>query len=335
MLIVVNLRLVLLRLGVNMKLMGVEYGRLWSASGARGFFDDPDEYRYHTVSRLLGLDYRWITFVAKTMTTHGRVGNMKLDESWRPKSFYPDCIRVKFVKGVVLNAVGLSGPSAESLLATGKYAGIPCPFAFSYMPTGSTTDELVRDASEFGDVLRAHRFWSPFALEVNVSCPNVDHVTDWKSIVAVLSALREKLPRTPLIPKFNALEPIETAVRIASSRYCDAVLVGNTIPWGRRPDVIDWVNLFGSETSPLAKYGGGGLSGRPLLPLTLEWVSSAVGKVDKPIMAGGGIMSVDDVVAISSAGAAAMELGVVGLLRPWAVARIRNKLMIDEMRYKE
>ena len=78
--------------------------------------------------------------------------------------------------------------------------------------------------------------------------------------------------------------------------------------------------LFGSEVSPLAKCGGGGLSGRPLFPLMIDYLSSlrAAGW-EKPIIAGGGILSQNNVVNAFAHGADAIELGSVSLLKPWRI----------------
>jgi dihydroorotate dehydrogenase (NAD+) catalytic subunit len=75
--------------------------------------------------------------------------------------------------------------------------------------------------------------------------------------------------------------------------------------------------------SPLARFGGGGLSGAPIFPLVRDWVEAAARRqFPVPIVAGGGIMAADDAVALLRAGAAAVELGSVAIVRPWRVAGI-------------
>ena len=75
--------------------------------------------------------------------------------------------------------------------------------------------------------------------------------------------------------------------------------------------------------SPLAHLGGGGLSGKPLLPIVAEWVLNArkLG-IEKPINAGGGILSPDDVDVLKSAGASSVSVSSAAILRGWRVKKI-------------
>ena len=310
-----------------MNLGGTDFGKLWNSSGARGFFGDQDEYWYHRYWRRLGLDYDGYTFVAKTTTFLPCKGNMPLDARWRPKERCPRCIVVKPTAGVVLNAVGLSGPGFTPLLRTNKWQLRSKPFVLSYMATGVEHWEHRADARVFAPALARELpfFRAPVALEVNFSCPNVDHgANDPGNILDILGMLRAGGVTCPLIPKFNALEPVQTAVEVSESPLCSAVAVGNTIPWGRLPELIDWRGLFGSDISPLVHLGGGGLSGAPLLPLTVAWVTAARHRVRKPLIAGGGVLSSRDARVVLAAGADALEVGVVGMLRPWRTRGIRK-----------
>ena len=128
------------------------------------------------------------------------------------------------------------------------------------------------------------------------------------------------------MPKFNILAPVCAVREISRDPHCDAICVSNTIPWGKLPERINWKKLFGSEISPLAEFGGGGLSGKPLLPLVAEWVRKArLCDVKKPINAGGGILSPDDLVPLRLAGASSVFIGSVATLRPWRVKKIIKK----------
>jgi dihydroorotate dehydrogenase len=104
---------------------------------------------------------------------------------------------------------------------------------------------------------------------------------------------------------------------------CDAVVCSNAVPWGRLPDSIDWRGLFGDGGSPLAHLGGGGLSGKPVLPLVRDWIRKArsVG-LTKPIVGCGGVLARQDADQLIDAGADGIELGSVSILRPWRVRGI-------------
>jgi len=168
------------------------------------------------------------------------------------------------------------------------------------------------------------------ALQINLSCPNVglDPTHLLEEATSILSRAAAALVyERPLMLKLNALVPPETAARIASHPLCDAIVCSNTIPWGTMPNRIGWKKIFGSETSPLAKYGGGGLSGAPLLPIVEDWVrgfrsACATEGFVRPIVACGGILSEACADRLLDAGANAVELGSVSILRPWRVQRI-------------
>jgi dihydroorotate dehydrogenase len=308
-------------------LNGVDYGRAWCASGARSFFGDG--YPFHRWLGPLAPDFRGSTLVAKTTTLEPRAGNMPLGDDLMPREARPACIRVNFRKAAVLNAVGLSGPGLAALLADGRWQAMGEPFVLSFMAVAADRPGREAEAAEFGRqvwALRGRgRFHAPFAVEVNVSCPNV-HPGDGERMVAeatgILEAIGSELPAVSLIPKFSVLASPRAVAAIGEHRDCAAVCVSNTIPWGAWPHRIDWRGLFG-DVSPLAHLGGGGLSGAPLTPLVREWVAEFRRIApDVPFVAGGGVMRPGDAIALLDLGADAVEVGSVAITRPWRVGAI-------------
>jgi dihydroorotate dehydrogenase len=305
-------------------LRGIPFARVWNASGARGFFGEG--YSFHRAWKPFGLDFAGATFVAKTTTVEPRSGNMPLDARHRPRHFLPSCIKVNLRAAAVLNAVGLSGPGAEALLASGCWQSRLDPFLLSFMAVDADPSKRLGKASEFAARIASHRsrFRAPFGIQLNFSCPNVGLNPDKLIMEAcdTLRAISKALPGIPLVPKFNALVPTRAAREVATHPACDAIAISNTIPWGTLPDRIDWKSLFG-EVSPLAHIGGGGLSGKPLLPVVWDWLDEAKRlKFPAPIVAGGGILSASDAGYLFSAGPSAIELGSVTILRPWRVRGI-------------
>jgi dihydroorotate dehydrogenase (NAD+) catalytic subunit len=313
-----------------MQLRGLPFERVFNASGARGF--RKEGYWFHRLG--LGPDFTGSSFVAKTTTLAPREGNMPLHADNVPRDFFPDCIIVKPFKGVVLNAVGLSGPGIGQLIEGWRETP---PDVVSVMSVAGTPEQRwgeIRQMtqSHLRRLVELHA--GRFALQVNISCPNAgldtSHlVEETDDILDTVGALG-----IPVTVKLNALVPPASAVKMAQHDACDAIVMSNTIPWGQLPDRIDWAGLFGGGddsnprgTSPLAKrgYGGGGLSGAPLLPIVCDWIR-AVRKagLKKPIVGGGGILSKAGADAMFDAGADAIELGSVAILRPWRVQGIIN-----------
>lgn len=310
-----------------MQLRGIDFGPVLDASGVEGFFGEGwwyDKFLYP-----FGLNFKGCTFVAKTTTLLPRKGNLPLKEDGiTPKGLKPKCVKINFFKGIILNAIGLSGPGARALFEDGRWQKRRNPFFLSFMSIATTPEERRMELKSFVELLANYLpgFNAPVGLQINYSCPNVglkqekliEEVRDGLKIASVLNV--------PLMPKFNLTIPVEIAKEISDDPNCDALCISNTIPWRQLPEKIDWQSLFGTNVSPLAHLGGGGLSGKPLLPLVTDWVDKArkIG-ITKPINAGGGILSPNDVDLLYKAGASSIFIGSIVALRPWRVLKTIEK----------
>lgn len=309
-----------------MKLCGIEYGQVFCAPGALGFFGEG--YRYSYLLRgLLGDIWQGVTFSAKTTTLQQRLGNLPLRadgttlREWFPRSVYVDPI-----SGHVVNGVGLSGPGVRFLLAQDRWQQRTEPFVLSWAAVGATRAEREHEIAALTELTRQYRstFRAPFAVQLNAGCPNtgrpdeltVAEIGDWLQIASGLNV--------PLIVNTNVVIPVETLLKIAALPYCAALWIANTIPWGH--PAIDWQRRFGSIISPLTRRGlpePGGLSGPACLPHALERVRACKeAGLTLPIIAGNGIQSVADAKRVFAAGADAIAVGIVGMVRPWRLPRI-------------
>lgn len=308
-----------------MILRGIDFDHILEGSGTQGFFGEG--YWYHKYLRPFGLNFEGSTFVAKTMTLRPRLGNMPLgDDGITPKERFPKCVKVYPRKGIVINAVGLSCPGAEFLFKDGRWQKIKKPFFISFMAVGESFEMRYLEVINFAILFKKFLpcFNTSVGLQINASCPNVKidalkPAEEMKKILEVLSGYVS----VPLVPKISVLMSVETAKEIADDPNCDALCLSNTIPWGALPDKINWKKLFGTDVSPLAEFGGGGMSGKPLLPIVAEWVANArrIG-IAKPIIMGGGILSPDDVNVLKNAGASSVSASSVAILRGWRVKKI-------------
>lgn len=306
-----------------MKLRGIDFGKVLGASGVQGFFGEG--YSYHRLLRSFGLRFKLMTFVAKTTTLRPQRGNLPLQaDGMTPKNWLPKCVIVKPCKGVVLNAIGLSGPGAKALFENERWQTRKEPFLISFMSVASSREERCQELIEFTALFRKNLpgFRAPVGLQINFSCPNVG-LDPTQLTEEVLRALHiAGMLGIPLMPKFSVALPVEAAVKIAEHPCCDALCISNTVPWGQLSDEIDWKGLFGTDESPLKEFGGGGISGKPLLPLVEKWVRDARSLgLTKPINAGGGILSFPDAQQLFKAGANSIFIGSMALLRGWRVQR--------------
>ncbi|PIR86962.1 MAG: hypothetical protein COU11_03025 [Candidatus Harrisonbacteria bacterium CG10_big_fil_rev_8_21_14_0_10_49_15] len=302
-----------------------DFGPVWGASGVQGFFGEG--YRHHRYLGPLKPRFNGMTFVAKTTTLRPNKGNMPLRPDFTPAELIPRCIITKPARGVVLNAVGLSGPGPERLLEQGAWQSATAPLMLSFMSTAGSADERLEELDQFTELLflELSAFQAPVALQLNFSCPNVgldpggliSEISQALSIAAWLGI--------PLIPKLNALVPPAAAADIARHRHCAGLTLTNAIPWGALPERINWEEIFGASTSPLRLRGfssPGALSGAPLLPILLDWLGYGRALISKPINAGGGILHPRDVDRLRSVGADSISVGSAAILRPWRVKAI-------------
>jgi len=310
-----------------MILRGIDFGHVLGGSGVQGFFGEG--YWFHPLFAPFGLTFNGMTFVSKTATLHPNAGNMRLTEKYTPKELLPSCIWMDRPFGnIVLNSVGLSNPGLRVLLGGRndgwRWQARNKPFFISIALIEETAEERIREAREIARIFLKHidNFRAPFGIQLNISCPNVGTKTD-KLIdeISLVTAYLKALD-VPLMIKINVLIPVEIAAEI--SKYCDALCVSNSIPFGALPDKIDWELHTGSAThSPLKSFGGGALSGKPLLRLVTDWLLCVREEgITIPINGGGGISECADVHMLKLAGASSVFIASVAMRKPWRVQSI-------------
>lgn len=144
------------------------------------------------------------------------------------------------------------------------------------------------------------------AVELNVSCPNVDQgCMSWGVDAALTQQATEQvrsLWKGPLWVKLTPQAPDPVAVaRGAEAGGADAIVVANT--WlGTAIDV--------TRSKPVFDRVVAGLSGPAIFPLALRMVWQVSSVLSIPVVGCGGIQKTDDVLAMFMAGASAVEIGM-------------------------
>lgn len=318
-----------------MRLLDIDFSPVATASGAQGFFSSW-EYMYHLPWCCLGKTHHGCTRIAKTTTVEARLkpaigkGNMRMTKDGiRPLSPWPDCISINFRKLLVVNAVGLSNPGAAALMATGKWQRRRGnPHMISFMSVMPTKDERLQEAREFVRLALLHLLQpnARMGLEANISCPNsdinpLDLISEIGELLDILGILRRELGM-PIQIKFGPDAPIPAIVEIARQEMCDGLTLFNSLGFGKLPDVIPWTTIF-PNGSPLAKYGGGALSGPLLRDHMLKCIHEVRGHgINIPISACGGIYYPEDAVAVADVGGSGVQIGSVSFMRPWQTGSI-------------
>ena len=197
---------------------------------------------------------------------------------------------------------------------------------------GATLDERLEECRVLarGIAFRRGRFHHKPIVVMNISCPNTG-----EAIACIGDDVRRMLgvfdwEGLDVVVKVAVTMPVEQALEIARHPNCAGIHVTNTIPWSELPEDIlrrvfpdCWDEDLEEWVSPLAEFGGGGYSGKDLLPMVARWVYSArqMG-METSIIAGGGIFSGDDVFHLRSAGADVVSVASPVILRPWKIPGI-------------
>jgi dihydroorotate dehydrogenase (NAD+) catalytic subunit len=165
------------------------------------------------------------------------------------------------------------------------------------------------------------------AIEVNVSCPNVEHGgmifgTDPTALAGVTAACR-KATALPLIVKLSPnVTDIKVTARAAADGGADIISLINTYV-GMAIDV--------ERRRPVLARISGGLSGPAIRPLAV-WLTWQVSQaVDLPLIGIGGIMRGRDAVEFMLAGASAVQVGTANFVYPDSAVRVLH----DVERYLE
>lgn len=205
----------------------------------------------------------------------------------------------------------------------------------SVMPLGKTIEEKGKECRDIAKNIKSHQscgygFRQPPLLVMNISCPNTgEKLTSASDEAKQLLDVFAQLDLSVVV-KVAVTMPVEQAFEIARHPNCAGIHVTNTVPWAELSEKIlkrvfpdCWDEESKEWVSPLAEFGGGGYSGKDLLPMVARWVYEArqMG-MEKPIIAGGGIFSGDDVFHLRSAGADVVSVASPVILRPWKIPGI-------------
>jgi dihydroorotate dehydrogenase (NAD+) catalytic subunit len=162
------------------------------------------------------------------------------------------------------------------------------------------------------------------AYELNISCPNVkkggmQFGSNPALVEEVVRAARSVAVKRPLWVKLMPLvTDIGLIARTAEAAGADALTVANTYP-AMAVDYRTGKSKLGNLT--------GGLSGPAIRPITIRLVWEATKAVKIPIVALGGIETVDDILEYLSVGAAAVQVGTASFTDPGISEGLSGKLL--------
>ncbi|ASV74626.1 Dihydroorotate dehydrogenase, catalytic subunit [Thermogutta terrifontis] len=239
--------------------------------------------------------------IPKTVTLSPRIGNIP------PRT-------VETAAGL-LNSIGLDNEGLEGFRTRlwGRLSSLKCPVIVSI--AGKADGEFVELAQAIGELEGVK------AIELNLSCPNVaggiDFATDPARCAAVVAAVR-RVYDGPILAKLTPnVTDVAAVARAAESAGASAItavntLLGMSVDWRRRRSRLGQVF--------------GGLSGPAIKPVALRIVYQVAQAVSIPVVAAGGITTVDDAMEFFVVGASAIQVGTASFYRPTAAWEILDGL---------
>ena len=206
----------------------------------------------------------------------------------------------------MLNAIGLENIGLEAFLSEKlpQLKNFNTRIIVNFF--GDTTPEYVEMAQALSDVERVD------ALEMNVSCPNVEKgglqfSSDPEVLMDVVSSVRKVTQKFLIVKLSPNVTDITVLAKAAESAGADALSVCNTFV-GMSIDLKTRKHHLANKT--------GGLSGPAIKPLALNLVHQTVRAVQIPVIGIGGIASGEDAVEFLLAGAKAVQIGTANFIDP-------------------
>jgi dihydroorotate dehydrogenase (NAD+) catalytic subunit len=246
-------------------------------------------------------NFPFAAFVSKTVTVQPRQGNPP-PRLWE-------------LPAGLMNSIGLPNKGLDGYLTDDlpELAALPVPLIVNVM--GFSRDQVAELVRAFGardEVV---------ALELNVSCPNVETGlvigADPREVALLLRAVRP-LTDKPLIVKLTPNASDVAAVALAAEQEgASAVSLINTIR-GMALDPRSLQPWLGGVT--------GGVSGPSVRAIALAQVYAVRAAVAIPVIAMGGVQRGRDALELLRAGATLVAVGTESFRDPSAGARVASEL---------
>jgi dihydroorotate dehydrogenase (NAD+) catalytic subunit len=246
--------------------------------------------------------FPFAAFVSKTVTLEPRQGNPP-PRLWE-------------LPAGLINSIGLPNKGLDGYLEHDLpvLATLPVPLIVNVM--GFSREEVARLIDAFG----AREEVS--ALELNVSCPNVETGLTMGADPGEVARLLERvrpLTAKPLIVKLtpNATD-VPAVARAAQEAGADAVSLINT---------LRGMALDPRTGQPWLGGGTGGVSGPAVRALALAQVSAVAQAVEIPVIGMGGVQRGTDALDLMRSGANLVAVGTESFRDPAAGRRVADELV--------
>ena len=267
------------------------------ASGCFGF---GQEYAKYYDLDLLG------SIMIKATTSEARFGN--------------PTPRVAETPAGMLNAIGLQNPGVDVVLAE------KLPWLAQHYPDLPIIANVAGFSNEEYAMVSGKISQAPNvkAIELNISCPNVDHGNNGLLIGQVpelaYAAVKAAVEASS-VPVYVKLTPSVADITQVAKAAEDAGATGLTM-------INTLVGMrFDLKTGkPIIANGTGGMSGPAVFPVALKLIRQVAQSTKLPIIGMGGVDSAEAAIEMMIAGASAIGVGTANFTDPYACPTIIEDL---------
>ena len=274
-----------------------------TASGALAF--DGRGWPWEWPLRWSGfIEPRLFTIVTKTLTRRPRRGNLRWSHPWS--------VVKKMTGDGIVNAIGLTNKGIDWWLNS-----VSPRIPSDYKMVASVEADHQTEMVEMIQLLNGRGI---VGIELNLSCPNSPS-KDARTTDKVLSLCHAAatISSFPLIAKLSYTHDYVSIIRgLEKLKRIEAVSI-NSIPWEA---------LFPGEKSPLARYGGGGVSGKKIQALSWKMIGE-MAKASKIPVIGPSVWDYEDIQEIFDRGAKAVSFGSIFVHHPAQPTRFVKRWLKD------
>lgn len=249
-----------------------------------------------------------------------KLGSIMIKATTKEARFGNPTPRVAETPSGMLNAIGLQNPGVDVVLAE------KLPWLAENFPTlpiianvaGFSNDEYAYVSEKISKAPNVK------AIELNISCPNVDHGNHGLLIGQVpelaYAAVKASVEHSE-VPVYVKLTPsvadITTLAKAVEEAGATGFTMINTLV-GMRFDL--------QSRQPIIANGTGGMSGPAVFPVALKLIRQVAQSTDLPIIGMGGVDSAEAAIEMMIAGASAIGVGTANFTDPYACLNIIERL---------
>lgn len=249
-----------------------------------------------------------------------KLGSIMIKATTKDARFGNPTPRVAETPSGMLNAIGLQNPGVDVVLSE------KLPWLAEHFPelpiianvAGFSNDEYAYVSKKISKAPNVK------AIELNISCPNVDHGNHGLLIGQVpelaYAAVKASVENSD-VPVYVKLTPsvadITTVAKAVEEAGATGFTMINTLV-GMRFDL--------KTRKPIIANGTGGMSGPAVFPVALKLIRQVAQSSGLPIIGMGGVDSAEAAIEMMIAGASAIGVGTANFSDPYACPNIIERL---------